>query len=114
MTEIEPISDETMEKIVAISPFRFAAKITLQNACTRCINIFKYRRHGESAGMCILFDGPGSAVRSLSALFSPHAGFNKQELTGRVKSRQPDYDDGGFSIVSCAEKLSASVLNHSG
>ena len=35
MTEIEPISDETMEKIVAISPFRFAAKITLQNACTR-------------------------------------------------------------------------------
>lgn len=34
ITEIEPISDETMEKIVAISPFRFAAKITLQNACT--------------------------------------------------------------------------------
>ena len=33
MAEIEPISDEIMEKIVAFSPFRFAGKIVLQNAC---------------------------------------------------------------------------------
>ena len=114
MTEIEPISDETMEKIVAISPFRFAAKITLQNACA-LLEIWIIRVGTESPRECAYFS------MDLALLFDryPHYFLRTLDLTSkhllcRVKSRQPDYDDGGFSIVSCAEKLPASVLNHSG
>ena len=50
VTEIGPISDETMERLVAVSPFRFAAKIALQNACG-LHSMGCERRHREPAGM---------------------------------------------------------------